>query len=185
MRKFDQWTLETIRSERAEGSSMSWFEEQRFEWIPPVANAISQLMKGKSIILITDSDREWFSQYILSTLNKRMQERPIIPAYDIHALYPHYDDVIGGESIDMLTDMFDLTFRGEYFFWYIGRGDDRRADIAKRSDNSLLWIMDENFQNALMMRSFDPLLDIKLLQLYRLFDKTLSAVLFGEIDVHA
>ena len=48
-----------------------------------------------------------------------------------------------------------------------------------------MWIMDENYPNALSMRSYDPLIDIKLLQLYRLFDKTLSAVLFGEIDVHA
>jgi hypothetical protein len=43
--------------------------------------------------------------------------------------------------------------------------------------------MDESFQNALRLRSFDPLIDIKLLQLYRLFDKTLGALLFGEIDV--
>jgi hypothetical protein len=43
--------------------------------------------------------------------------------------------------------------------------------------------MDERFQNALVLRSHDPLIDIKLLQLYRLFDKTLSAVLFGEINV--
>jgi hypothetical protein len=83
----------------------------------------------------------------------------------------------------MLGDMLDITFKGEYLFWYIGKGDDRRADIAKRSTDSLLWIMDERFQNALVLRSHDPLIDIKLLQLYRLFDKTLSAVLFGEINV--
>lgn len=162
---------------------MSWFEQHRFEWTPPVANAMDQMMEGKSIILITDHDRQWFAHYITSSLNKRSQDRPMIPVVCIDALYPHYDHISGGESIDMLVDMLDITYKGDYFFWYIGRGDDRRADIAKRSANSLLWIMNENFQNALILQSYDPLIDIKLLQLYRLFDKTLNAVLFGEINV--
>ncbi len=162
---------------------MSWFEEHRFLWTPPIANAMDQMMEGKSIILITDHDRQWFAHYITSSLNKRSQDRPMIPVVCIDALYPHYDHISGGESIDMLVDMLDITYKGDYFFWYIGRGDDRRADIAKRSTNSLLWIMNENFQNALILQSYDPLIDIKLLQLYRLFDKTLNAVLFGEINV--
>lgn len=178
--RFDQWTLDAIR---AEGASMSWFEEQRFEWTPAVANALAQVMEGKSIVLITDHDRKWFAHYITASLNKRSQERPMIPIVCLDALYPHYDHVSGGEAIDMLVDMLDLTFKGEYFFWYIGRGDERRADIAKRNGSSLLWIMDESFQNAVRLKSFDPMIDIKLLQLYRLFDKTLSASLFGEIDV--
>ncbi|MFZ2890147.1 HobA family DNA replication regulator [Sulfuricurvum sp.] len=180
MRHFDQWTLESIRSE---GASMSWFEEQRFEWTPSLANAIDQMMEGKTLVLITDYDRKWFAHYITSSLNKRSQERPMIPIICMDALYPHYDYISGGESIDTLIDMLDLAFKHEYFFWYIGRGDERRADIAKRSANSLLWIMDERFQNALVLRSHDPLIDIKLLQLYRLFDKTIGAVLFGEINV--
>jgi DNA replication regulator len=180
MRLFDEWTLKSIRSE---GAALSWFEERRFEWTPAVANAMEQVMGGKSIVLITDHERRWFAHYITASLNKRNQERPMIPIVCLDALYPHYDYLSGGESIDMLTDMLDLTFHGEYFFWYIGKGDERRADIAKRNNNSLLWIMDENFQNALVLRSYDPLIDIKLLQLYRLFDKTLSSVLFGEINV--
>ena len=107
----------------------------------------------------------------------------MIPIVCIDSLYPHYDHISGGESIDMLSDMLDITFKGDYFFWYIGRGDDRRADIAKRSANSLLWIMDERFQNALVLSSHDSIIDIKLLQLYRLFNKTLNGVLFGEINV--
>lgn len=180
MRNFDQWTLESIRHE---GAAMSWFEEQRFEWTPAVANALEQVMEGKTILLVTDHDRKWFAQYITASLNKRIQDRPMIPIVCIDALYPHYDHIAGGEAIDTLTDLFDITFKGEYLFWYVGRGDDRRADIAKRNGGSLLWIMDENFQNAIRLRSFDEKIDIKLLQLYRLFDKTLNAVLFGEINV--
>jgi hypothetical protein len=180
VRHFEEWTLKTIRSE---GTAMSWFEERRFEWTPSVANALEQVMGGKSIVLITDHDRDWFSHYIIASLNKKNQDRPMIPIVSMDALYPHYDYLSSDESIDMLTDMLELTFHAEYFFWYIGRGDERRAEIAKRKSNSLLWIMDENFQNALILRSYDPLIDIKLLQMYRLFDKTLSSVLFGEINV--
>ncbi len=180
MRQFDQWTLESIRSE---GASMSWFEQHRFAWTPPIANAMDQIMGGKTIVLITDHDRRWFAHYITAFLNKRLQDRPMIPIVCIDALYPHFDYISGGEAIDTLSDMLDLGFKNDYFFWYVGRGDDRRADIAKRSTNSLLWVMNENFQNALILQSHDPLIDIKLLQLYRLFDKTLNAVLFGEINV--
>lgn len=180
MHRFDQWTLDAIRSEEG---AMSWFEEQRFEWIPTSASALEQMMEGKSVVLVTDHERQWFAHYITLSLNKR-NDRPLIPIVSLDALYPHYDQLAGTEGLnDTLGDMLDITFKGDYFFWYIGKGDDRRADIAKRSSNSLLWIMDERFQNALALRSYDSLIDIKLLQLYRLFDKTLSAVLFGEIHV--
>ena len=33
------------------------------------------------------------------------------------------------------------------------------------------------------MKSYDSLLDVKLLQLFKLFNLSLSAVLFGEVDV--
>ncbi len=162
---------------------MSWFEEQRFDWIPPIANAMDHLMGGRNIVLITDHDRKWFAHYITASLNKRTQDRPMIPIVCMDAVSPQYDYLSGGESIDTLNDMLDIAFKGEYFFWYIGRGDDRRADIAKRNPDSLMWIMDEKFQNALVLKSHDHLIDIKLLQLFRLFNKTLNAVLFGEINV--
>ncbi len=162
---------------------MSWFEEQRFEWIPATANALDQVMEGKSIVLITDHDRKWFAHYLTASINKRTQDRPMIPIVCIDSLFPHYDQISGGEAIDTLIDMLDITFKSEYFFWYVGRGDERRADIAKRNGTSLIWSMDEMFQSAIHLRSYDPLIDIKLLQLYRLFDKTLGAFLFGEIDV--
>ncbi len=165
---------------------MSWFEEQRFEWIPQIVNAMDQIMQGRMIIIVTDHDRRWFSHYISHTINKKIKERPMIPIVFLEGLYPHVDQLTDGESLDTLNDMLQLGFKGEYFFWYIGKGgDEQRADIVKRTDNALMWIMDENYPNALILRSYDHLIDIKLLQLYQLFDRTLSAVLFGEIDVHA
>ena len=179
MQQFIKWTLDTIRED---GAMMSWVEESRFEWTTTAAQAVRQIVEGKTIVLITDHDRKWFEHYIASTLNKPSMERPMIPLVCLDKLYPHYDRITGGEMIDMLDDMLELAFKGEYFFWYIGKGDDKRSDIAKRNDNSLLWIMDEDFQNAVTLRSYDPVIDIKLLHLYRLFDKTLSAALFGEVN---
>lgn len=182
MQQFTKWTLDTIRSE---GAMMSWLEECRFEWTATVAQALRQILDGKTIVLITDNDRKWFEHYVTASLNKPSIERPMVPMVCLDQIYQHYDSITGGEMIDMLDDMLELSFKGEYFFWYIGKGDDRRADIAKRNSDSLLWIMDEDFQNAMTLRSYDPIIDIKLLHLYRLFDTTLSAVLYGEADVDA
>lgn len=180
MQQLLKWTLEAIRSDEA---MMSWLEEQRFEWTAAAGQAIRQIVDGRTIILVTDHERKWFSSYITSSLNKPILDRPIMPIICLDQIYPYYDTITGGEKIDMLTDMLSMSYGEEYFFWYVGKGDDRRADIAKREDSSFLWIMDEDFQNAFPLSSYDKLLDIKLLHLYRVFDKTLNAVLYGEVDI--
>ena len=139
-------------------------------------------MEGKTIVLITDRERKWFESYITGSVNKLSTDRPIIPIVSIDSIYTHYDDISGAKMIDMLDDMLSITYKEDYFFWYIGKGEDKRVDIAKRKDNSLLWIFDEDFQNAFTMKSYDSQLDIKLLQLFTLFNLSLNAVLFGEVD---
>ena len=179
MQSFEKWTLDAIRSD---GASLSWLEEYRFEWTTIVELAISQIMEGKTIVLITDRERKWFESYITGSVNKLSTDRPIIPIVSIVSIYTHYDDISGAKMIDMLDDMLSITYKEDYFFWYIGKGEDKRVDIAKRKDNSLLWIFDEDFQNAFTMKSYDSQLDIKLLQLFTLFNLSLNAVLFGEVD---
>jgi hypothetical protein len=174
---FAQWSLDAIREE---GGSLSWLEEDRFEWSKTTAFALEQILNGKTIILITDMKRKWLERYILDSINNL--ERPLVPIVSIESLYPHYNDLNGGEMIDMIDDMIALSFKNDYFFWYIGKGDDKRSDIAKRKDESYFWIFDEDFNNAFTMKSYDPILDIKLLQLYRLFDASLNAAMFGEVD---
>ncbi len=176
---FAQWSLDAIREE---GGSLSWLEEYRFEWSKTTAFALEQILSGKTVILITDEKRKWLEQYILSTINSISLERPLIPILSIDSLYPHYNNISGGEMIDMLDDMIALSYKNDYFFWYIGKGDDKRSDIAKRKDESYFWIFDEDFNNAFTLKSYDTVLDIKLLQLYRLFDASLSATMFGEVD---
>jgi len=180
MPDFAQWTLDTIREK---GGSLSWLEELRFEWTNAISFALGQMLEGKTVILITDEKRKWFENYILGNINSATQERPLLPIVSIDAISPHYNSVSGGEMIDILEDMIVLAHRDDYFFWYIGKGDDKRADIAKRKDNSLLWIFDEDVHNAFPLKSYDKELDIKLLQLYKLFDTSLNAAMFGEVDV--
>jgi DNA replication regulator len=179
MNGFGKWTLDSIRSD---GASLSWLEEYRFEWTTVAELAIEQILEGKTMVIITDQERKWFEHYITSTLNKMTVDRPIIPIVSIDHLYRSYDEVSGGKILDMIDDMLSISFKEDYFFWYIGKGDDQRVDIAKRKDNSFLWLFDEEFYNAFTMKSYDSELDIKLLQLFSLFNRSLSAVLFGEMD---
>ena len=179
MAEFAQWSLDTIREE---GGSLSWLEEQRFDWTTTTAYALEQMLKGRTVILITDEKRKWFEHYILTSINSLMQDRPAIPIISIDSIYAHYNSVSGGEMIDIVDDMISLSYKNDYFFWYIGKGEDKRSDIAKRQDNSYFWMFDEEFNNAFTLKSYDPILDIKLLQLYRLFDASLSAAMFGEVD---
>lgn len=180
MQDFAQWSLDTIREE---DGSLSWLEEQRFDWATTTSQALDQILNGKTIILITDEKRKWLETYILSSLNSVKLDRPLLPIISMDSIYGHYNSINGGEMIDILDDMISISYKEDYFFWYIGKGDDKRSDIAKRRDSSYFWIFDEDFHNSFTLKSHDPLLDIKLLQLFRLFDASLNATMFGEVDV--
>jgi hypothetical protein len=179
MPDFAQWSLDAIREE---GGSLSWLEEDRFEWSKTTAYALEQILNGKTIILITDEKRKWFENYILTSINGINLDRPFIPILGIDSIYTHYNAINGGEMIDMLDDMISQSYKNDYFFWYVGKGDDKRSDIAKRKDESYFWIFDEDFNNAFTLKSYDTSLDIKLLQLYKLFNASLNAAMFGEVD---
>ena len=180
MQDFAQWSLDTIREE---DGSLSWLEEQRFDWATTTSQALDQILNGKTIILITDEKRKWLETYILTSLNSATLDRPLLPIVSMDSIYSHYNSINGGEMIDILDDMISISYKDDYFFWYIGKGDDKRADIAKRRDSSYFWIFDEDFHNAFTLKSYDQTLDIKLLQLFRLFDASLNATMFGEVDV--
>lgn len=182
MQDFAQWSLDVIRED---GASLSWLEEQRFDWTNPLSLALEQILNGKTIILITDEKRKWLEKYILCSINSMQHDRPLLPIVSMDSLFQHYGSVSGGEMIDIVEDMISISYKDDYFFWYIGKGDDKRADIAKRKDSSYFWIFDEEFHNGFTLKSYDPIIDIKLLQLYKLFDASLNATMFGEVDVNS
>ncbi len=182
MDEFAQWSLDTIREE---GASLSWLEEQRFDWTTATSHALEQILQGKTMIIITDEERHWFESYILGSINGLLLERPPISVLSIDSVYSHFNAISGGDMLDMLDDMISQSYKNDYFFWYIGKGVDKRSDIAKRQDNSYFWIFDEEFNNAFELKSYDTHLDIKLLQLFKLFNASLNAAMFGEVDVSA
>ncbi len=175
-----KWTIETIRNDE---SMMSWLEERKFEWVPLAANTIRHLLEGYSVIVMTDSERSWFGSYIGASINKPQKNRPFLPIYNIKSIYPHVEYIKNEEDGALINDMLSISFKDQYIFWYIGKSEDRRAKLAFSRDDSFNWILDEGMQNSFVLSSSDDLLDMRLFQLYRIFDKTLSAALFGHVSL--
>ena len=182
MQQLLKWTLDTIREE---DSCFSWMEEHRYEWAPLVKSAVSQSVEGKSVLIITDESCKWFGKYILNSVNDLRKNRPLLPFYQLSECFPHFSGVNSSDELQLLEDMLEISYPNGYYVWYIGKFDHPYTKLAYRSDDSFLWVMDEEIPNAFTLRSSDTLLDIKLLQLYKLFDNTLSAALFGELDLES
>jgi len=179
---FLKWTIDTIRDDK---SLMHWIEERKFEWVPLAKNTISNLLKGQAIVILTDKEREWFSNYVINTINNPYKNRPALPFFELKNFYPHLDLIKDSKDIDLIYDMLSISFEQGYSIWYIGSSYSERAEVAKRRDDNFLWLLDEESQDSFYLSSIDELLDLKLFQLFRLFDKTISAALFSEIDLSA
>ena len=182
MQQLLKWTLDTIRED---DSCFSWMEEFRYEWSPLVKSAVSQVIEGKTVLVLTDDSCEWFAHYIVSTINNLSKQRPLLPFYKLTDSFPKVKNIKTTSEIELLEDMLELSYPNGYFIWYIGRGDHPLTKLAYRNQDSFLWIFDEALQNSFSFKSSDKLLDIKLIQLLKLFDSTLSAVLFGELDLES
>ena len=178
MQQFLKWSLEGIRKD---GSPMSWMEEKRFEWVPLAASMLKNLMNGHTFIIITDDDREWFCHYMLKAVNSQSKHRPLLPFIGLQALYPNLYQIKTREDIELLENLLLQSFPQGYTFFYVGKNSDIKMQIAKRKDDSFMWIMDEDLQNSFYLLSEDDSLDIKLIQLFRLLDKSINAVLFAEV----
>ncbi len=170
------WTLKVIR---AEEPMMSWMEERRFDWVPLVNDFMQKVVNGTSIVLIVDKEREWLEKYITQSLNNDTKNRPYLPVISFSALKGD----IGGDNVELFMDMLEMSFKGEYLFWYIGKANTKKFNLAKKREDSFMMILDEEIQNSFFLRSKDEFIDIKLMNLVRLLDKTVDGVLFGEIDL--
>jgi len=180
MRQFLEWTLESIR---AENSDFSWMEEFRYDWTPLMGSLLSKLMAGQSVLLLADERREWFLEYIAYSVNDPRKGRPFVPFFRLDSLVADRSLLERSESVELIEDMLNISFPLGYIVWYIGEGDHYLSRFASRRDDAFLWLMDEQMPGAFTLRGGDPLLDMKLIQLYRLFDKSMEAVMFGEIEL--
>ena len=79
--------------------------------------------------------------------------------------------------------MLETAFPSGFVYFYIGSNKDIRFQIARSRDDSLLWLLDEQLQNSFLLSSKDSELDEKLITLYKLFDKSLEAILFSRVSL--
>ncbi len=179
MQKFLKWTLDNIRKN---GSVMSWMEEKRFEWVPLNISMLKNLLDGHTILVVTDDDREWFCDYMLNDINKLSKNRPLLPFISLKSIYPSLNSIKTKDDIELLENLLYQTFPQGYIYFFIGKNNNIKMQIAKRKDDSFIWVMDEQLQNSFFLSSNDENLDIKLIQLYKLLDKSINALLFAEVD---
>ena len=152
-----EWTLATIR----ERSEFGWLEERRFEWVPLVQNCLGTVLSGSAVIILTDKERSWFGEYLVKNINKPSKNRPFLPFFSAHCLFPGLDAFSAKETFGAYTDMLDIVFK-HYIFWYIGRGDDKMTSFVRQREDSFLWIFDEQSSNSFYLKSIDEALDTKL-----------------------
>jgi hypothetical protein len=174
------WTLETIREE---GSSFSWMEEYRYDWVPVIERAIKKILRGQTILILSDESREWYVRYIADKINALRDERPFLPIYTLKSMFPNLDRMSSTEELDLLEDMLEISYPNGYLIWYIGSADSIYTKFVFRNDENLLWIIDGDVPNSFYLKNGGISLDIKLIQLFKLFNKTIDASLFSELNL--
>ena len=177
---FSDWTLTNIREE---GSSFSWMEEHRFNWIPQVNNALKKILNGFSIIVVTDREFNWLGDYIVNKLNSKEKNRPYIPIYNIDCLFSAAYKLNDTTELDLLYDMFDISFSNGYLFWYIGNGEHRHYEYIEQNKSSIIWRLNHEVEGLFSLKRGDPQIDIKLIQAFKLFDKAIDAAITGDIEL--
>lgn len=179
MQDLSSWVLQTLRHD---ASHPTWLEERKFEWIPLLKRALQKIFNGESLILVTDYEREWFMHYVVQSIN-RSNNRPYVPIIAINVLFPKIDKISHKDEMEiaLIHDYFGNIFSQKYGFWYVGRNDALRAKLALSQEDGFLWMFDTNLQNSFTLQSTDILVDIKLIQMYKIFNLALEAVMFGNV----
>jgi hypothetical protein len=158
-------------------------EECRYEWTPVVQSAVTKILKGQTILVLTDNSRGWFAKYVASKINNLQNDRPFLPIYTLKSMFPNLDKMHSSQELDLLEDMLDISYPNGYFIWYIGSAESSYTKFAFRNDDNLLWIIDGDVPNSFYLRAGNSSLDIKMIQLFKLFNKTIDASLFNEIEL--
>jgi len=178
MMDINHFTLQLIRD-----NNIKWMEEKRLEWVPLVSDFISNVLDGKSVLIITDYKRAWFGDYILEKINSFQDFKPsFIPLYRLEHLVPQIEHARTDEHYEMIEDMLNISFNDNYIFWYIGT-ETHKLRFARNKPSSFFWIMDMDLHKNFFLKSLDKNLDKKLLDLLFLLNETLKAAIFGEVEI--
>ncbi len=175
---FANWTLGLLRKSD-DALALAWLEERRFDWCDVAYHFIDNVIfKQSAIILCTDDKRAWFGNYILQNINTA-KSRPLLPIFCMSS-------IIGTElstqlNTHLFEDMFNVAFKN-YIIWYIGRTDNKLAALAIEAHNNFIWAFDSNLHKGFHLDSNEANVDIKLLQLFSVLDKSIDAIMFDELE---
>lgn len=180
MENISDWLLNTIRNDEKNGITSGWLEEKRFLVLPHMSRTLKHILEGGSVIVLTDEQREWFGDYIITHINQHHNGRPFFPIVQIKHLHDMIDSSSkDGGSFMPIVNMLDMMY-SNYRFWYIGKNN-TRANFVKdnRCQQGWHWIFDEND----IFSSTDEKLDYKLLNLFKLFERALLAAMLNKISL--
>ncbi|TLD97374.1 hypothetical protein LS71_001050 [Helicobacter jaachi] len=185
MENISDWLLNTIREDEKRGVMSGWIEEKRFLLLPHMARIIGHILQGGSVIVLTDSAREWFGDYVTAHINQPHKGRPFFPIVQIK----HLNDMIdsntkegGMQGFQLIGDMLNMMCPN-YRFWYIGKKN-ARADFARYQGEGWYWIFDENIHSAEnFLSSTDEKLDYKLISLFKVFERAIIASMLNKISL--
>lgn len=183
MEPIKDWMIRALREESNAGVISGWIEEDLHKWARVVSNALTSLLNGVSFIVLSDESREWFRSYALSRFNSPSKNRPYVPFLGIEGLEMYLgNDFRDQKNIQLVTSMLQSTYQ-DYSFFYIGKAEGIKAELAISHENSLLWLLDADVQNAFILNSSNKMIDSRLLQLFRLFDQAISSVIYGKVSL--
>ncbi len=162
--------------------NIKWMEERRLDFVPLLSVFLSYIIEGKPVLIITDDERDWYSDYLINKINSYNEFKPsFIPVFDLKKIVPQIRMAKCSDDFDMIEDMLNIAYE-EYIFWYIGK-ETNLLKFAKRKEDSFFWIMDTEVSKNFYLKSIDENLDKKLLDLAYIINESLKAAIFGEIEI--
>jgi thioredoxin-related protein len=163
-------------------NSIKWMEERRLDFVPLLSEFLANLIDGKTILIVTDEEREWYCEYLINKINNFNEFKPsFIPVFNLLKIVPQIKIARHPEQFDMIEDMLNIAYE-EYIFWYIGK-ETPLLKFARRKENSFYWIMDNDLSRNFYLKSLDANLDKKLLDLAFIVNESIKAVIFGEVEI--
>lgn len=178
--KLMEWTLDFIHK----NNNFGWVEGRRVEWVLPLQERIAMLLEGKAFVLSSDKEREWFVKYFLHNINDKANLRPLLPFFSLKSLFDGFEELQTPEEFSLLEDMLKIAFPQGFIYFFIGKAGAKNAQFVRGKENGYLWLFDQQDANSFLLSSRDELLDAKLLQLFELFNRSISGVLHGKITIN-
>jgi len=178
MDEYLAWILQTIREDKNIGD---WLEGVRYDFARTSINALRHIENGSSVLVCSDKPNRWFVKYITAKVNQD-SDRPLLSIIDFDSFFPNFNVFDKNNETSLISDMLDISFTNDYVFWYIGDDKSPYLKISQEKENSILWITNKEIVNSIHLDN-DEFLDKKLLDLYSLFNKAITAKIYGEIDL--